>query len=231
MSGSSPIFGSLLDNVFPRVPPFFSLINEQSAFLAETFNSFVIYTEKGDPAVAQAIVDLEVKAGQFKDKMLDTLADAFSTPMDREDVYRAIMSIHQPIAAARIAGEEMFSLQIKPDRFIMEMAVALREGAASIQRGYGKLEKSPSQADSDATAAIQCRLGIDKTYRRALASLYSVDEVVQALRTHDGEAEVNAMNKVIDILKRREIYKHLHDAGDRLAETGTVLHSIIIGLT
>lgn len=231
MSGSSPVFGSLLDNILPRVPPFFRLLHEQTEMLVKTFSALVLYLESGEPIRAGEVAALETQAAEFKEHLLGILNNAFSTPMDREDVYRSIASIHEPIWSARIAAEEMDALGIKSDRFAVEMATILRESASALQRGYSKLDKSPAGADSDAVTASQCRFTIDKAYRRALASLYNVDATIQSLQADNADAKVTAMKQVVDILKRRELYRHLHLAGRQMAEAGSVLHGIVVQMS
>ncbi|MEO5350156.1 MAG: hypothetical protein H7836_10980 [Magnetococcus sp. YQC-3] len=231
MSGSSPVFGSLLDNILPRVPPFFQMLHEQTEMLVKALSALVVYLEKGEPIRAGEVASIEAQAAEFKEKMLEILNNAFSTPMDREDVYRAICSIHEPIWSARIAAEEMDALGIKSDRYAVEIATILREAATALERGYGKLDKSPASADGDAVAASRCQTNIDKAYRRALAALYNVDETLQSLQADASNSKVDAMNRVVDILKRREMYRHLHFAGRQMADAGTVLHGIVVQMS
>jgi hypothetical protein len=40
-----------------------------------------------------------------------------------------------------------------------------------------------------------------------------------------------AMNDVISIFKRRELYRHLSNAGDRLAHAGDNLHDIVVKIS
>ncbi|MBF0461840.1 MAG: hypothetical protein HQL87_10625 [Magnetococcales bacterium] len=227
MSGSNPVFGSLLDNVLPRVPPFFKMIHEQTEMLVRAFSCLVVYMESGERIRAGEVAAVETQATEFKDKMLEILNNAFSTPMDREDVYRAIFSIHEPIWSARVAAEEMDALGIKSDRFAVEMVTILREAAISLESGYGKMETHPAGADGDAVAASRCRLTVDKAYRRALASLYNVDET----KSSPGADQPATMKEVTDVLKRREMYRHLHLAARQMAEAGVVLRGIVVQMS
>ncbi|MBF0185168.1 MAG: DUF47 family protein [Magnetococcales bacterium] len=231
MGGSNPVVGGLLDNIFPRVPPFFRYLHEQSELLVKTFSALVIYMEKGEHSRAEEIVSVEQQSEDMKERLLIILNNAFSTPMDREDVFRCITSIHSPIWSARIAVEEMESLGIGVDNFALEMATTLREAVISLQRGYEKLERNPATADGEAISASKVHLSIDKTYRRALASLYNIDHALAALQSDAPGAKEEAMKKVVDILKRRELYRHIHMCGRQVADAGTVLHGIVVQLS
>ncbi|MBF0283391.1 MAG: DUF47 family protein [Magnetococcales bacterium] len=229
-SGNS-LFGSALDNVFPRVPPFFGLLTQQADLLVQSYSAMVEFLQTGDKAKSAMLVKLDEQAEEMKQKHLTILNNAFSTPMDREDVYRSISTIDNPVSSARIIVEEMETLGIQADAYIVEMATTLRDAASAIQRGYRLLDAAPVKAEGDATAASQCRLVVDKTYRRALASLYSADALMKKLKERTPDAEVEAMGFVLEILKRREIYRHLHVAARDMSDTGTVLHDIVIQLT
>ena len=51
------------------------------------------FMRTGDPGLAQRVRDLEHEGDDLKSANLDTLNSAFSTPMDREELYRAIATI------------------------------------------------------------------------------------------------------------------------------------------
>jgi uncharacterized protein Yka (UPF0111/DUF47 family) len=231
MGASSPVVGSLLDNIFPRVPPFFNYLHAQSELLAKAFTALVVYMEKGEHSRAEEVIAIEQQSEEMKERLLITLNAAFSTPMDREDVFRCITSIHEPIWSARIAVEEMDSLGIGVDNYALEMAVTMREAVIALQRGYEKLERNPATADGEAISASKVHLSIDKTYRRALAGLYNIDDALKSLKADAPGAKEEAMKAVVDILKRREMYRHIHLCGRQIADAGTVLHGIVVQLT
>ncbi|WP_130472743.1 DUF47 domain-containing protein, partial [Candidatus Magnetaquicoccus inordinatus] len=132
MGGSNPVVGGLLDNIFPRVPPFFSYLHQQSELLVKSLSALVLYLEKGEHSRAEEIITIEQQSEDMKERLLIILNNAFSTPMDREDVFRCISSIHEPIWSIRIAVEEMDSLGVGQDMYALEMATSLREAVVSL---------------------------------------------------------------------------------------------------
>ncbi|MBF0159363.1 MAG: DUF47 domain-containing protein [Magnetococcales bacterium] len=230
-SGTNTPFTKMLDNVFPRVPPFFRYISEQCDVLLQSCEYLVEYLEGGDTSKGKGLVEADKLAQELKNKHLDILNNAFSTPMDREDVYRSLTVLDVPVSSALITFEEMEGLRVKTDKFCLEMGIILRESAAALKRGYSKLDSDPAAADADAQTARSCRGSIDKVYRRALAELYTVDEDIKKLEAHASGAEVQMLNHIVDMLKRREIYRHLHVASRQMADAADVLHGIVIQLT
>jgi hypothetical protein len=51
---------------------------------------------------------------------------------------------------------------------------------------------------------------------------------IKALSQKTENAEAEAMMYVIEVFKRREIYRHLSNAADRLAHAASVLHDIVV---
>ena len=59
------------------------------------------------------------------------------------------------------------------------------------------------------------------------------DENAHVERLEGGSSEripADIMHAVIEIFKRREVYRHLSNAADRVAEAGETLHDIVVKL-
>ena len=59
----------------------------------------------------------------------------------------------------------------------------------------------------------------EKIYREAVAALFQ------------GAEEANDVSHVIDILKMREIYRHLSNAADRGDESANIISDIVVKMT
>jgi len=221
----------LVDRVFPRMPDFYSLLNEQCDLVVEAMEVFVQFMEKGDKALARQVRALEKRGDELKARNTDILSKSFSTPMDREDIYRAITTIDHIVNYAKTTTREIEVLKVEPDKYMLELAVLLKEGAYALQRGYGKLSESPQLAEEDSQAARKAERSSEKVYRRALGELFNEESYISVLENQDTNARVTAINLVIDIFKHREVYRHLSNASDRLARAGEVLHDIVVKIS
>lgn len=228
MSGGSSPFTKMLDNVFPRIPPFLDMIAVQGEVLAKGMSVAVDYLSEASTAKFHEIMKLDTQAKELREKHLDVLNNAFSTPIDREDVLRSIVTLADPVVSVRVLIEEMEALKIKTDNHMLEMAVILRESAAALQRGFSKLDTTPGQAEPDAQVGMQTLANVDKVYRKALTTLYSIDDDLAKLRVHADGAEVQAMMHVVEMLKRREVYRHLRNIAGKMNECASVLHGIVV---
>jgi uncharacterized protein Yka (UPF0111/DUF47 family) len=232
MSASTDsVLTRLMNRVFPRMPDFYSLLNEQCDLVVEAMEVFVQFMENGDQALAKQVRSLEKRGDELKARNTDILNKSFSTPMDREDIYRAIATIDHVVNYAKTTTREIEVLAVEPDKYMLELAVLLKEGAYALQRGYRKLSENPQQAEEDSQAARKAERSSEKVYRRALGELFSEAGYIELLEQQETGTRVAAVKLVLDIFKRREVYRHLSNASDRLARAGEVLHDIVVKIS
>jgi uncharacterized protein Yka (UPF0111/DUF47 family) len=232
MSGSTDsVVTRLMDRVFPRMPDFYSLLNDQCNLVVEAMEVFVQFMENGDLALAKQVRALEKRGDELKARNTDILNKSFSTPMDREDIYRAIATIDHIANYAKTTTREIEVLNVTPDKYMLELAVLLKEGAYALQRGYRKLSVSPQQAEEDSQAARKAERSSEKVYRRALGELFREESYLEILSNQETDTRAAAVKLVLEIFKRREVYRHMSNASDRLARAGEVLHDIVVKIS
>ena len=108
MTGSTDsVLTRLVDRVFPRMPDFYSLLNDQCNLVVEAMEVFVQFMENGDRALAKQVRALEKRGDELKARNTDILNKSFSTPMDREDIYRAIATIDHIVNYAKTTTREI----------------------------------------------------------------------------------------------------------------------------
>ena len=215
MSDDAPtpsVFRRLFDRVFPKMPDFFTLLTVQCQQVARTAGLLVEFMESGDPATGQMIRRDEHEADKIKVHNLHTLNEAFSTPIDREDLYRAIIDLDEVVNYCKTTVSEMDVLGLKPDKHCLEMAMHIKLGSDALALGFSRLAKTPREAAADADAARKAERKVEKAYRRAIAELFQGDDYIH-------------------MFKRREIYRHLSNAADRMANCANTLHDIVVKMT
>ena len=205
----SSMLGRILGRVFPSTPDFFGLLHEQSHQVVHAVGLLVRYMETGDPAIGAEIKADEHAADKVKAHNIHVLNAAFSTPIDREDIYRAITTLDEVVNYCKDAVNEMDALGLKPDAFTLEMAKLLLDGVNELETGFGNLRKLPAKAAEDADHARKAERKVEKLYRRALAQLFQGDDYVYMFKT-------------------REIYRHLTNAAERMAHCANTLHDIVV---
>lgn len=247
MTGQSASrFSRLFDAMFPRMTDFHRLLSDQCSLVTRAMDVFVAFMETGDAAQASEVLRLEHEGDNLKATNIDVLNRSFSTPFDREDLYRAITAIDEGLNYAKTTVREMEILGVEPDTHMLEMARLLHQGATSLQTGFAKLKTNPSEAERDAVAVHKTERQAEKVYRKAIAELFDPEQYVEKLavqRKGQGDdfamllepmdqkacaAVMRGLSFVMEVLKRREIYRHLSNASDHMAHAGDILHDIIV---
>ena len=100
-------------------------------------------------------------------------------------------------------------LGLSPDKFCLEMAMHIKMGTDALALGFSHLAKEPASVAANADAARKSERKVEKAYRRAIAELFQGDDY-------------------INMFKRREIYRHLSNAADRMADAANTLHDIVV---
>lgn len=245
-TATDSVMTRLVKRVFPRMPDFYALLNNQCATVVEGLEALEAFMQRGDAALASRVRDLEHEGDRLKATHIDVLQRSFATPIDREDIYRAIIAIDDVLNYAKTTVREMQVLGLPPDEHTLEIAKLLTEGVHALQRGFATLEKDPAAADVEAEHARKTERQTEKVYRRALAELFDARHYVETL-TSDQRDEAQALGVlvaplegadsatvatsvafVLEILKRREVYRHMSNTADRIAHAGDVLHDIVV---
>lgn len=206
---SDSLLARIFERVFPQTPDFFRLLHEQSQQVVHTVGLLVRFMETGDAAIGEQIRQDEHAADRVKMRNMHLLNEAFSTPMDREDIYRAIATLDEVVNGCKDAVNEMHALDLKPDAVTLEMARHLHEGVVALEAGFGRLRDNPAAASTDADIARKAERKAEKFYRKALAELFQGTDYIH-------------------MFKRREIYRHLTNAAERMAHCANTLHDIVV---
>ena len=216
----------VIDRVFPRMPDFYTLVNEQCDLVVEAMGVFLEYMQEGDETIGGRVRALEKRGDELKARNIDILNQAFATPMDREDIYRAIVSVDHIANYAKTTVRELETLDLCPDDPMRDMAAELHEGALALRDGYRLLSKAPEEVDAHADRVRKAERRVEKIYRRAVAALFDPGDLLKDLRSGTDEGTERAFLGMVDMLKRREVYRHLSNAADRMARAGEHLHDI-----
>lgn len=209
---SKTMLARILDHVFPKSPDFFQMLTEQNIQVTHTVGLLVDYMENASSETGDALKQDIHQADLIKVRNLHELNEAFSTPIDREDIYRAIMSLDEIVIYCKTTVHEMSVLGVMPDDFMRDMSAYLMEGVGALANGFGKLGVTPATAALDADAARKSGRRAEKLYRIALPALFQGDDY-------------------INMFKRREIYRHLANAADRMAACANTLHDIVVKIS
>ncbi len=198
------------DNIFQR------LIEEQASITYEALKLLVSYLETLDSKVAEQLSIKEKEADEVRRILIDELNRTFVTPFDREDIFSLSRSIDDIVDYADSTVMEMVILNVKSTPFMLRMANLLKDAAYEIWHAVQRLPTHPNVANDHANRAKALENRVEAVYREAVADLFSGPEDV---------------HHVVEMLKMREVYRHLSNAADRGDEAANTIADIVVKKT
>jgi hypothetical protein len=200
----------------PQPNSFLKLLHDQAVLTLKGLDLLNDYMHGQEPSVAQQLTATEQEADEVRRILIDELNRTFVTPIDREDIFALSRTIDDVLDYAYSTVDEMEILQVKPTPYMCRIAALLRDAAFEIQLGVQRLEGHPGVANEHAQRAKALENRVEGVYREALADLFGGPQDVA---------------HVIEMLKMREVYRHLSNAADRGDEAANVIADIVVKMT
>jgi|SRR5579864_2310569 len=154
--------------------------------------------------------EIEDRADQRRRELIDELQSSFATPFDREDVFALSRAVDDIVDAAQETFVEMDVYRIPVPPFVDTMAACLRDGARHIRLAMAELLDHPRLSAEHAVRAKRSENRMDTHYYTAVSMLVDSD-----LPTRD-------------VLKSREIYRHLKNSADRIDRAADQISIVVI---
>jgi uncharacterized protein len=177
----------------PENPDLLAMLRNQAEITGEAMDALVAWSN-GDTAAASTVRDCEHRADDAKRELWRTLRDAFSPPLDAEDLYTLSADLDEVLNAAKDLVREMEVMDMEPDAPTHEM-VRLLAGAVSHLADAFLCLRTEDDATQYADAAIKSQRRVERTYRSAMSALL-----------HDSDLR--------EVMGRREAYRRLSRIGD-----------------
>ena len=201
-------------NLFrPRQDRFLELLINQAEYAVEGSEMLLKYLNKPGEKLANRIRQIEKDADEVRRILVDELNRTFVTPMDREDIHALSRNLDDVVDYAYSTTEEMEILGILPNDFLKRMASLLRDAAVELHLAMLRLDDHPGVANEHAQRAKALENRVERVYREAIADLFDQPEDIE---------------HIMEILKLREVYRHLSNAADRSDEAANHLSDIVV---
>jgi predicted phosphate transport protein (TIGR00153 family) len=199
-----------------REEVFHQLIQQQASITYEGLKLLVKYLETQESEIAEQLELKEKEADEVRRILIDELNRSFVTPFDREDVFALSRSIDDVIDYADSTVSEMVVLKVQPTKYMQRIAALLKDAAYEIFQAALRLEKHPAVATEHAQRAKTLENRVEGVYREAIADLFTGPEDV---------------HHIVEMLKLREVYRHLSNAADRGDEAANIIADIVVKRT
>ena len=178
----------------PDSPDLLGMLRTQAAITVEAMDALVAWSG-GDAEAAVTVRDCEHRADETKRQLWMALRDAFSPPLDAEDLYSLSADLDEVLNSAKDLTREMEVMGLSPDAPTHEMVTYLADGVRQLADAFGRLHEG--DATDRADAAIKSQRRVEHTYRAAMSALLEVADLRE-------------------VMGRREVYRRLSRIADHV---------------
>lgn len=181
----------------PRSADVLGMLSEQVAITVRGMEALVAWAE-GEAAAADRLRQLEHEADKQKRELREALTEAFSTPLEPEDIFELSTGLDEILDSAKNIAGEAEAMHTAPNSATAEMATQLLEGTKRLSKALAIFARGDREcATAEADRAVKDQRHLQHTYRQAMSALVDVEDVRE-------------------IAARRELYRRLARTGDDL---------------
>jgi uncharacterized protein len=183
----------------PRTPDVLGALRAQTAVTVEGLDALAAWAA-GDEAAAERVRECEHLADDRKRELREALSEAFSTPLEPEDIFQLSTGLDRVMNGAKNLVREAEVMTRLPDPPMAELAAALAEGTRHLAEAFDGLGdgREPS-ATPAADAALESQRQVERIYRAGMSALLEI-----------GDPQ--------EVAARRELYRRLARMSDGLID-------------
>lgn len=186
--------------LLPRRLDLLGMLSRQAQVTEEGMAALLAWTE-GQSGSAERLRECEHLADERKRALRQALTEAFTTPLEPEDIFELSEGLDGVLNRAKDAVREAEVMGADPDEAMRHMAQQLLAGVKSLSLAFGEL--SPRGGREAATAAadeaVKSQRRLEHIYRAAMSSLLEDPDLRE-------------------VTGKRELYRRLVRCSDHLAE-------------
>ena len=197
----------------PRQSNFIQLLIEQGEYAVLSVEALQAYFRKQSDKKSTKARQIEKEADELQRILVHELQQTFVTPIDREDIFSLSRAIDNFIDYVYDTVEELEIFEIGASEAVSEIAIMLLEMANELHLALQRLLDHPGVASEHARRAKSLENEVEIAYRYNLAKLFQGPEDI---------------HQVMDILKMREVLRHLSNAADQGDRAADIIMDIVV---
>jgi len=188
---------------------FYRMLLDQSRKTEEGLRLLCAFVQKPSHELGLQVDAVESQADELRRLLIDALNRAFVTPIDREDIFALSRAVDDVVDYAKSTVEEMVLFKVGTNEHLKKMSEALYSAARHLTLAVEGLSRMPNGMQEHILRAKKSENLMEHLYREALVELFGGQDVME-------------------VLKLREIYRHLNNAADRGDEAADILSDILV---
>ena len=197
----------------PRQSDFFQLLIRQGEFAILVVEALQAYLKKQSDKKSTRARLLEKEADEVQRILVHDLMETFVTPIDREDIFSLARALDNFIDYVYDTVEELEIFALGAEEPVMVMADLLHEMASELHLALQRLIDHPGVAAEHARRVKSLENRVEEVYRHSPAELFQGPQDIP---------------QVMEILKLREVLRHLSNAADQGDIAADVIMDIVV---
>ncbi len=196
----------------PDTPDVLGMLHRQAEITARGIDAFAQWAA-GDTARADDVRDAEHECDEVRRELVDTVRQAFTTPMQPEDLFQLSSDLDRVINGAKNTVREADAMAFPPDRATAEMAVLLAEGVHHLVTAIKALGGVHGlSATKTADAAVKSQRDLERVYRAAAGELLEIADFHVVVARREFYRRVSAISDDIVSVAERIWYSRVKES-------------------
>ncbi|MBU6312307.1 MAG: DUF47 family protein [Actinomycetales bacterium] len=198
----------------PDTPDVIGMLRRQAAITADGMAAFAAWAA-GDTARADDVRRAEHECDEARRTLVDAISEAFTTPLEPEDLFQLSFELDRVINGAKNTVRESEAMQFPPDASSAQMAALLVEGVQHLRAAFAQLDGSKDRqgrATQEADAAVRSQRQLERVYREAMSQLLDVTDIRVVLGSRELYRRMTSMSDDIVSVADRVWYSRVKES-------------------
>jgi len=163
-------------------PKFSELLDEQLSLASQALRQLEAWCRNPSQELVDEIFRLEAEGDKARAVLALALAEAFETPLDREDLNALSCKIDDLLDEARSMVRLGSALKVQPEPNLCDMVANLHEGVVQLRGAVSHLPGKPAEANHMAHKARRPLRLNERLYSSGVAALYDGEDMKSIFR-------------------------------------------------
>ncbi len=195
----------------PETPDVLATLHEQADVTRRGLSAFVAWSA-GDAAQADVLRQAEHEADDVRRHLAQQLRNAFTTPVDQEDLFTLSERLDTVINTAKNVVREADLLGVTPTPITGRLAEEALAGVENLAAAFDVLLDDPDAATARADAATKCGRHMEKLYVRGIQEIASLPDFHDALPMREHYQRCLRIGECIEMVADRIWYAVVKEA-------------------
>jgi uncharacterized protein Yka (UPF0111/DUF47 family) len=207
----------------PESPDVIGMLQTQAEITVRGMDAFARWAG-GDVARADDVRAAEHECDQVRRTLVGAVSEAFTTPLQPEDLFQLSRDLDKVINGAKNTVREAEAMGSPPDQATADMAVLLAEGVRHIQTAFtalgarhGKASRAAgaaaaASATEAADASVKSQRKLERIYRAAAGDLLAVTDISVVVARREFYRRISAISDDIVAVADRIWYSEVKES-------------------